>query len=92
MTIKQQIMRIMELALLIDPPEVEDVGRDRPAVFVRWSPHCNCFNVDIHLDGWSEGDDPSFIWRVYTDCETADRELAAIIFDLERIAKGVGVL
>lgn len=92
MTIKQHVMRIMELALLIDPPEVEDVGRGRAAVFVNWMPHCSCLSIHVYRDGWDCGADPTTDYSIYTDHENADRELAEVEIYLEILAREAGLL
>jgi len=82
MTVKEKIMKIMALALEINPPEIEDIGGKRTAVFVHWYPHCNYLCVDIYLGRWrsEQGADKTF--RVHTDF---DDNLDSIIAELERI-------
>lgn len=55
MTIKEKVLRIMELALAINPPELVKIGKKKTAVFVDWSPHCNVINIRIHKGGWNKG-------------------------------------
>lgn len=52
MSLKEKVLRIMELALEINPPDIEDVGEKRTAVFVEYAPHCTLLSVRIHKDGW----------------------------------------
>ena len=59
MNTKQKVLRIMELALEINPPDIEDVGEKRTAVFVEYNPHCSLLAVRIY-----EGS-----WKPYADCE-----------------------
>lgn len=92
MTITEHIMQIMQLALLIDPPEVEDVGCTRPAVFVEWSPHCNSFAVRVFRDGWNYDAETTTEYRLSTDRENAAIKLAEIEIYLEILAREVGVL
>lgn len=83
MTIKEKIMRIMELALEIDPPEMKCIGEERTAVFVDWSPHCNSLCVSVHFGGWRPGRKPDERFGIYTYRQ--GDELDMIIAELERI-------
>ena len=47
MTIKEKILKIVSLALEINPPEIKDIGQKTTAVFVDYSPHCSWFQVRI---------------------------------------------
>lgn len=50
----EKVMRIMELALLISPPNTEcEVGSGRPAVFVSYSLHVSSLDINIYYHGWS---------------------------------------
>lgn len=66
MSVKEKILRILELALDINPPEIEDIGVKKTAVFVRWSPHCTLLEIDIHYGGWAKGKSKDEQIEVYT--------------------------
>lgn len=85
MTTKEKIMKIMSLALEINPPEIEDIGQKKTALFVNWSPHCNRFDVRIHYGGWKRDvpSDPDMY--LYTNGEDASEKLDEIIETLEKI-------
>lgn len=86
MTIKEKILKIMALALEIDPPEISEIGVKRTAVFVTWSPHCNLLSVSIYYKGWgceAENCDEEYV--VFCDYENADQELDEILDRLKRI-------
>lgn len=68
MSLKEKVLRIMELALEINPPDIEDVGEKRTAVFVEYAPHCTLLSVRIYKGGWKAFSD---------DCE----ELGAFLPD-----------
>ena len=68
MTVKEKMLRIMELALEINDPEVQDIGEQKTAVFINWSPHCSSFQVDIHTGGWKPHSSPDIKFESYT-CE-----------------------
>ena len=57
MTTKQKVLKIMGLALEINPPDIEDVGEKRTAVFVEYQPHCSLLAVRIYEDGWKSNAD-----------------------------------
>lgn len=83
MTIKEKILKIMSLALEIDPPEEEDIGKKKTAVFVRWVPHVAEIAVDIHYSGWRADEFPDKELRVYTHRRDAGRLLDEMIEVLE---------
>lgn len=84
MTIKEKIMKIMSLALEINPPEVKNIGKKRTAVFVRWSPHANVLGIDIYYGGWKDTlSDKEY--TVYTSWENAAEKLDEVIEMLEKI-------
>lgn len=93
MTIKEKIMKIMSLALDINPPELEDIGKKRTAVFVYWSPHCNCFTVSIFYNGWSEQIHPTdrLVLDAYLDSGNFSESLDKIISTLESIKADLSV-
>lgn len=85
MTIKEKIIKIISLALEINPPEIERIGKKRTAVFVEWSPHCNVLSGSIHYGGYRWGSSPDERIYVYCDKETSFKELDEIILKLESI-------
>lgn len=87
MTIKEKILKIMSLALEINPPEVEDIGQKRTAVFVRWSPHVNVLGIEIYYGGWGDNAIPDENVDLYTSWEDAHEKLDEIIEMLEAIKK-----
>ena len=82
MNTKQKVLRIMELALEIDPPDIEDVGEKRTAVFVEYAPHCTLLSVRIYEDGWTPHADFEDL-RVWMPDESG--QLDRIIKRLEEI-------
>lgn len=84
MTIKEKIMKIMSLALEINPPEIKYVREKGPVVFVEWQPHCNLVTVDICSDGWRLGDMPDKHFVSYIAAGCGD-SLDSIIAELEKI-------
>lgn len=54
MTIKEKVLKIMSLALEINPPEIKGIGKKRTAVFVNYAPNCNSLTVEIYPHGWSK--------------------------------------
>jgi len=90
MTIKEKILKIMSLALEINPPEIEDIGQKKTAVFVYWSPHCNLLDVAIYLNGWNSNKNCNEHFCVYFDQKEADGDLDAIIKRLEEIKESEG--
>lgn len=83
MTIKEKILKIMSLALDINPPENDRIGREWVEVFVNWSPHCPVLSVMIYLDGWKPHMEADTEFRTYTDWENAGEELDKMIEELE---------
>lgn len=47
-TVKEKILKIMELGLEVN-------RREKNTVFIRFSGHCEIFEVSIHSKGWKEG-------------------------------------
>lgn len=82
--IKEKIMKIMELALEINPPEIDKIGRIRPGVSVLWFPHYNYLEIDIYENGWTPRC-PCKLYGTWTYDEYASERLDAIIDVLEDI-------
>jgi hypothetical protein len=56
--IRQKVLRIMELALLLNPTKTEqDLTKSKPTVFVWQSGHVANICVTVHSDGWCSGID-----------------------------------
>lgn len=85
MTIKEKILKIMSLALEIDPPEVERIGKKRTAVFINWYPHCNGLDIRIHYAVWKPKTLPDEVFDVCTDKNDAHEKLDEVIEILEKI-------
>lgn len=80
--VKDKILKVLELALEINPPEIENIGEKRTAVFVNWAPHVNQLSVRIYKDGWTENGEVDS-YDAYTDGD--DGRIDIIIAVLERI-------
>ena len=89
MTITEKILKIMSLALEINPPEIKNIGEKTTAVFVNWSSHCNLIDIEIHLNGWKFNKNCDDDFRVYCYQKEADGDLDAIIARLESIKSEV---
>ena len=87
MTIKDKIMRVMELALTINPPEIDGVGQNRTAIFVNWYPHTNTLRVEIHKNGWNRERRLCENYSMYVSWKDDEEELNQLIDRLEAIAK-----
>lgn len=85
--IKDKVMKIMELALKICPPEITDVGMNHTAAFVQYSPHCNSLDVQIYEDGWGENKQANLREHVYLDQAGALYKLDFIIDKLMQYDK-----
>lgn len=91
MRVKEKILKIMALCLEINPPEIENIGQKKTAVFFRWSPHCNVLVVEVHFGGWKSMRDADIKYDLYFNQltpKTLDNELDGIIKVLEEILEG----
>lgn len=86
MSVKEKILKIMALCLEINPPEIEDIGQKKTAVFFNWSPHCNVLHVYVHLNGWKAGGDWQFDFSI--NVQRNPEKLDEIIKTLEEILEG----
>ncbi len=86
MTVKEKILKILALCLEINPPEIEDIGQKKTAVFLNWSPHCNVLHVYVHWHGWKPHKDweIDFHLNVWREPEKLDE----IIIVLKEILEG----
>lgn len=90
--IMNKIIRIMELSMLINPSGTtrEETG-NKPTVFVAFSGHCACVQVDIHVTGWSRGESGVVhTYEAYLDTDyKAEDEIEEALFELEKIYKEI---
>ena len=86
--IRQKILKIMDLALKISPPDVEKV-KGTPDVFVKYSPHCCVLEVEVYNCGWKydcDCNDRSFI---STSEEDANKKLDEAIEYLRNLREEI---
>lgn len=76
--IRQKILKIMDLALKISPPDVEKV-KGTPVVFVEYSAHCPALSVRVYKDGWDEKNEPDKAFWMLTFREDEFGQLNEII-------------
>ena len=91
MSVKEKILKIMALCLEINPPEINEIGQKKTAVFFRWSPHCNVLSFAIHSGGWVSMTDPDIQYDLYLKTKnrkSINKELNKIIKKLEAILEG----
>ena len=63
-----KILRIMELALLLNPTKTEqEYTGEKPTVFAFFSGHIPDLTVDIHANGWKAGQRPDITIQIYAD-------------------------
>lgn len=87
--IKEKILEIIRLTLFINPPQIEDIGVKRDAIFIYISPHCNLLNVRIYLGGWRENKDADKDYNIYLDRENSEEKLDNLIECLKNIQNGI---
>ena len=80
-TVKEKILKIMELGLEVN-------SREKNTVFIRFSGHCEIFEVSIHSKGWKNGVGADFFKDMFlarlSQRETEEK-LDEIIEELERL-------
>ena len=80
-TVKEKILKIMELGLEVN-------SREKNTVFIRFSGHCEIFEVSIHSKGWKEGLGADFFKDMFlarlSQRETEEK-LDEIIEELEKL-------
>ena len=76
--IRQKILKIMDLALKISPPDVEKV-KGTPDVFVEYSAHCPALSVRVYTHGWKENNGPDKEFWMLTFREDESEQLNKII-------------
>jgi len=76
--IRTKILKIMDLALKISPPDVEKV-KGTPDVFVEYSAHCPILSVRVYIHGWNEKNGPDKAFWMLTFSEDEFEQLNEII-------------
>lgn len=83
-----KVLRIMELALLINPTStVKGRTGNKPTIMIQFQGHVAGFDVLIYSDGWAEDADAQYKYMIYFDKpkEKTQRTLDAILEHLENI-------
>ena len=79
--IREKILKIMELGLQVN-------SKEKNTVFIRFSGHCELFEVSIHSKGWKNGVGADFFKDMFlarlSQRETEEK-LDEIIEELERL-------
>lgn len=68
--IQKKIVKLMELALKVN-------SRDENCIFISFSGHCECINIQIHKNGWiaeEEADYRKDIYHLNSDIEILKKE------------------
>ena len=80
-TVKEKMLKIMELGLEVN-------SKKKNTVFIRFSGHCEIFEVSIHSKGWKNGVGADFFKDMFlarlSQRETEEK-LDEIIEELERL-------
>lgn len=80
-TVKEKILKIMELGLEVN-------SREKNTLFIRFSGHCEIFEVSIHSKGWKNGVGADFFKDMFlarlSQRETEEK-LDEIIEELEKL-------
>lgn len=92
-SITDKIIRIMELAMLINPTSTnKELTGDKPTVFVSFSGHCTYFCITVYPEGW----EPDYginadveYYEAYLEDDDAKKALDKAIERLEGIYKDV---
>lgn len=86
--IRQKILKIMDLALKISPPDKErKLGET--VVFVGYSAHCPAFSVRVYIHGWSEKNRPDKAFWMLTFREDEFEQLNEIIKYLQELREEI---
>lgn len=91
---RNKVLRIMELAMLINPTSTQKkFTGDKPTVFVWFSGHCNCLRISVYPEGWKTGydiyNDAEYYVAHFDIDEDAEETLEKAIERLEGIYKDV---
>jgi len=80
-TVKEKMLKIMELGFEVN-------RKEKNTVFIRFSGHCELFEVSIHSKGWKNGVGADFFKDIFlarlSQRETEEK-LDEIIEELERL-------
>ena len=79
--IREKILKIMALGLEVN-------SKEKNTVFIRFSGHCEIFEVSIHSKGWEQGLEADFFKDIYFSSSSeneARKKLDEIIEKLERL-------
>lgn len=86
--IKTRVMRVMELAWLLNPTATEqEITGDYPTVFVYFSGHVSYLDVSVHTHGWTSSDYPDYDLDIRLNGESAIKELDECINYLADLAE-----
>ena len=72
--IRTKILKIMDLALKISPPDRQRRDNE-PTVFVHYAAHCSMLEVRIHKKGWARNSVPDKEFYILTDLDVIPEEL-----------------
>ncbi len=65
---RQKILQIMMYATLLnDRPTKKEITDDKPTVFLDFSGHICCCDLQIHRTGWVVDKEPDVTYRIYPD-------------------------
>lgn len=79
--IREKILKIMELGLEVN-------SKKKNTVFIRFSGHCEIFEVSIHSKGWKQGVEADFFKDIFfsnSPENEARKNLDEIIEKLEKL-------
>ena len=79
--IKEKVLKIMELGFEVN-------RKEKNTVFIRFSGHCELFEVSIHSKGWKNGVGADFFKDIYFSSSSeneARKKLDEIIEKLEKL-------
>ena len=92
-SIMDKIIRIMKLAVLINPVSTsKELTGDKPTVFVSFSGHCTYFGITVHPEGWEPDYDINAgveYYEAYLEDDDAKKALDKAIERLEGIYRDV---
>jgi hypothetical protein len=84
--IRKKVLRIMELATLINPTKTQrEVTGNRPTVFVNFSGHCCILNVQIHPAGYPDTSNEKWYMDIRLYGDRDKEELDGVLCDLEAL-------
>ena len=88
-SITDKIIRIMELAMLINPTSTnKELTGDKPTVFVSFSGHCTYFCITVRPEGWEPDYDINAgaeYYEAYLEDDDATKALDKALARLEEI-------